>query len=92
VNIDIKGGISDSMNLTLSNFGDKVNGDLTKEMLRISDENVRLSQRSTRVIERAEAYRSRLIDQYAAFETKLSAAQSTLAQLRSLFGTNKNDD
>jgi flagellar hook-associated protein 2 len=92
VNIDIKGGISDSMNLTLSNFGDKVNGDLTKEMLRISDENVRLSQRSTRVIERAEAYRSRLIDQYAAFETKLSAAQSTLAQLRSLFGTNKNDN
>jgi flagellar hook-associated protein 2 len=92
VNIDIRGGISDSMDLTLNNFSDKVNGDFTNEMLRITDENVRLSQRSTRVIERAEAYRNRLIDQYAAFETKLSAAQSTLAQLRSLLGTNKNDD
>jgi hypothetical protein len=73
-------------------FADILNGDLSKEMSSLTSQNTQMQQRSTRVIERAEAYRDRLIDKYANFESRLAAAQTVLAQLRSLLGTNNEDN
>lgn len=92
VNVDIKGGVADSMDSTLFKFADILNGDLSKEMASLTSQNTQMQQRSTRVIERAEAYRDRLIDKYANFESKLAAAQTVLSQLRSLLGNNNNDN
>lgn len=92
VNIDIKGGVADSMDSTLFKFADLINGDLSKEMSSLTSQNTQMQQRSTRVIERAEAYRDRLIDKYANFESRLAAAQTVLAQLRALLGTNNEDN
>lgn len=92
VNIDIKGGIADSLDATLFKFADILNGDLSKEMSSLTSQNTQMQQRSTRVIERAEAYRESLINKYANFESRLAAAQTVLAQLRALLGTNKNDN
>ena len=92
VNIDIKGGVADSLDSIIFKFSDILNGDLSKEMTSLTSQNTQMQQRSTRVIERAEAYRDSLIDKYANFESRLARAQTVLAQLRALLGNNNDDN
>ncbi|HAJ90803.1 MAG TPA: hypothetical protein DCM27_07330 [Rhodospirillaceae bacterium] len=84
INIGIQPGIADALDTTVNKFSDVLNGDLSKEMSRITSQNTLLSDRSSRVLERAAAYRDNLIDKYANFEAKLAQAQTVLAQLRAL--------
>jgi len=92
VNINIQSGIADSLETTINKFSDALNGDLSKEMNRIASQNTLLEQRSARVLERASAFRNNLIDKYAAFEAKLSRAQTTLAQLQALTKSSSNNN
>lgn len=91
VNINIQSGLSDTLSSTIDKFSDALNGDLTKEMNRISSQNTQLEQRSSRVLERAAAYRESLINKYAAFESKLAQAQTVLAQLQAITKSNNKD-
>ncbi|OFW87035.1 MAG: hypothetical protein A3J37_02225 [Alphaproteobacteria bacterium RIFCSPHIGHO2_12_FULL_45_9] len=91
VNINIQSGLSDTLSSTIDKFSDALNGDLTKEMNRISSQNTQLEQRSSRVLERAAAYRESLISKYAAFESKLAQAQTVLAQLQAITKSNNKD-
>ena len=84
INIGIQPGIADALDTTVNKFSDVLNGDLSKEMSRITSQNTLLSDRSSRVLERAAAYRDNLIDKYANFEARLAQAQTVLAQLRAL--------
>lgn len=84
VNVGIQSGIADALDVSASKFTDILNGDISKEMARITSQNTLLSDRSSRVLERAGAYRDSLIDKYANFEAQLSRAQTVLAQLRAL--------
>jgi len=92
MNVDLKGGAADSLDTTLTKFADILTGDVTKEMNRLSAQNTDMQQKSARIIEKAESYRDRLIEKYANFETKLSAAQNVLAQLRALTGNKDNNN
>ncbi len=91
INIGIQPGIADALDTTVNKFSDVLNGDLSKEMSRITSQNTLLSDRSSRVLERAAAYRDNLIDKYANFEAKLAQAQTVLAQLRALTKSNSSD-
>lgn len=91
INIGIQPGIADALDTTVNKFSDVLNGDLSKEMSRITSQNTLLSDRSSRVLERAAAYRDNLIDKYANFEAKLAQAQTVLAQLRALTKSSSSD-
>lgn len=91
VNVNIQSGLSDTLSSTIDKFSDALNGDLTKEMNRISSQNTQLEQRSSLVLERAAAYRESLINKYAAFESKLAQAQTVLAQLQAITKSNNKD-
>lgn len=86
VNVSLKGGVADALDATLTKSADILNGDITKEMQRISVQNTDLSLKSARIVEKAEAYREKLVDKYANFESRLSRAQTVLSQLRALTG------
>lgn len=92
VNVGIQAGLADSLNGTITKFSDVLDGDITKEMNKISSLNTELEQRSSRVLERAATYRDNLIDKYAAFEAKLAQAQSILAQLQAITKSTSNND
>lgn len=91
VNVNVQAGLSDTISSTIDKFSDVLNGDLTKEMNGISSQNTLLEQRSSRVLERASAYRENLINKYASFESKLAQAQTVLAQLQALTKSNNED-
>jgi flagellar hook-associated protein 2 len=92
VNIDFTQGFADMMDSVVDNYADILTGSLHNEMLSLSDQNTEMEARSTRVIERADDFRERLIDRYAGLEAKMAAAQSVLAQLQAILGTNNNDN
>ncbi len=92
VNISLNTGFGDMMDATIDLYADTLTGVLQNEKLNISGQNTALEQRSTRILERAEDFRARLIDKYAKLESQMSAAQTVLSQLRAILGTNKNDN
>lgn len=92
VNIGIQPGITDALDTNITKFTDVLNGDISKEMARITSQNTLLADRSARVLERAGAYRDNLINKYANFEAKLAQAQTVLAQLRALTGSNDSNN
>lgn len=92
VNIGIQPGLADSLDVSLSKFTDVLTGDISKEMARITSQNTLLEDRSARVLERAGAYRDSLINKYANFEAKLAQAQTVLAQLRALTGSDNSNN
>ncbi|MBL8640765.1 MAG: flagellar filament capping protein FliD [Alphaproteobacteria bacterium] len=92
VNIGVQPGLADSLDVSLSKFTDILTGDLSKEMARITSQNTLLADRSARVLERAGAYRDSLINKYANFEAKLAQAQTVLAQLRALTGSDNSNN
>jgi flagellar hook-associated protein 2 len=91
VNIKAQSGAADMLSTTIDRSSDALDGDISKEMNRISSQNTQLEQRSTRVLERASAYRDNLINKYAAFEAKLAQAQTILAQLQALTKTTSSN-
>ncbi len=91
VNVGIQAGLADAFNTTINKFSDALDGDISKEMNKISTQNTELEQRSARILERAAAYRDRLIDKYAAFESKLAQAQTILAQLQAITKSTSNN-
>ena len=92
VNVSINAGFGDMMDSTIDLYADTLTGMLHNEKLNISEQNTALEQRSTRILERAEDYRARLIDKYAKLESQMAAAQTVLSQLRAILGTNNNDN
>ncbi len=91
VNINIQAGLADDFDSVLTKMADILTGEISKEMTRISDTNTLLETRASRIIERAEDFRQKLIDRYANFESRLASAQTVLAQLRALTGNNQDN-
>lgn len=92
VNFSINAGFGDMMDSTIDLYADTLTGMLHNEKQNISDQNTALEQRSTRILERADDYRARLIDRYAKLESQMAAAQTVLSQLRAILGTNNKDN
>lgn len=86
-----KQGLGDMLDNQLDKFADNITGSLEIEKQRLNDQNTALNERSTRVRERADDYRNSLIDRYAALETKIGQANSVLAQIKAILGTDKNN-
>lgn len=92
VNIATNAGFGDMMDSTIDLYADTLTGLLHNEKLNISEQNTALEQRSSRILERADDFRARLIDKYAKLESQMAAAQTVLSQLRAILGTNNDDN
>lgn len=92
INIGVKQGFADLMNSTIKDFSDTVTGSIQKEKINNENLNKEMALRADRIRERAEDYRNKLIDRYAALETQMNQAQSTLTRLRAILGTDQDKD
>ena len=92
INIGVRQGFADLMNSTIKDFSDTVTGSIQKEKINNETLNKDMALRADRIRERAEDYRNKLIDRYAALETQMNQAQSTLTRLRAILGTDQDKD
>lgn len=90
VNFSMTQGLGDLINNRLNLDSDVVTGGLQSLKVSLDSQNTQMESRSTRVLERAEDYRQKLIDKYAAFESRMAQAQTILAQIQAIVNSQNN--
>lgn len=89
--VSMQQGLADLLYTTLDKYTSTTSGLLQSEVDDLNSTNDSLQTRADRIIERADAYREKLIEKYAAMEANLSAAELLLAQVKAILGTNDDD-
>ncbi|MES2729117.1 MAG: flagellar filament capping protein FliD [Pseudomonadota bacterium] len=87
----INQGLGDLVSNNFNRYTDSTTGELTAQINRINSDSDTLQTRAERVRERAEQFRESLIAKYSRMEALINSANSTLAQIRAILGTNKDD-
>lgn len=91
ITLDFNQGTADLMSNTIDLFTDSVNGSITTKVQQITDQNTDLSAEAVDIRAKADEFKLRLVDRYAAFEARISAAKSVLAQMKAILGI-KDDE
>lgn len=91
LDVDLGQGLADRLYNLVDSYSNTTDGILQDRVTRLSNYDDTLQMKSDRIKERAEAYRETLIEKYAAMEAKISSANSLLAQIQALWGTNGSD-
>lgn len=84
VNFSMTQGLGDLINNRFNTDTDVVTGGIQAMKTTLDSQNTQMSTRSTRILERADDFRQKLIDKYAAFESKMASAQTILAQIQAI--------
>jgi flagellar hook-associated protein 2 len=94
VSIDVKltQGFADLITTQLDAYANASTGLLQSEIERLSEANTTLSDKSTKIRDDAETYRTRLIAKYSAMEQELYAAQILQEQIKSILGSSSDSD
>lgn len=94
VSIDVKltQGFADLISTQLDAYANASTGLIQGEIERLSEANTTLSDKSTKIRDDAETYRTRLIAKYAAMEQELYAAQILQEQIKSILGSSSDSD
>ena len=80
-------GLGDLLANTLDNFTNTATGTIAQQKLDLGDENTTMAERADRVRERADDFRTKLIDKYAGYEAAIARSKSIIAQLKAILGT-----
>ncbi len=91
VNFNMNQGLGDLVSNTLNAFTDGVNGRLVSAKLDLGDQNTDMAERADRIRERADDFRTKLIDKYASYEAAIARNKSIISQLRAILGLDKAD-
>jgi flagellar hook-associated protein 2 len=91
VNFTMKQGFADLFDTTLKTFSDSATGAIASQKLDLGDQNTEMNARADRIRERADEYRTKLIDKYAGYEAQIARSKSIIDQLRAILGTDKNN-
>lgn len=92
VNFSMTQGIADLLNTTIEDYASTVDGSIQAQKINLDELNSDMTTRSNRILERADDYRQKLIDRYAAFESQIAAAQTVLAQIQAILDANNNNN
>lgn len=91
VNFTMKQGLSDLLSNRIDKDTNVVTGSIQALKIGIDAQNTKMSARATRVLERADDYRQKLIDKYAGYEARIARAQTTLSQIKAIVNANNNN-
>lgn len=90
VNFSMTQGLGDLVNNRSDVDTNTVSGTIQSMKTSLDNQNTQMSARSARVLERADDFRQKLIDKYAGYESKMAAAQTTLAQIQAVLNAKSN--
>ncbi len=91
INFNMDQGLGDLVSNTLTAFTDTVSGTLTSAKLNLGDQNTDMAERADRIRERADDYRTKLIDKYAGYEAAIARNKSIIAQLKAILGLDQDE-
>jgi flagellar hook-associated protein 2 len=91
VNVSFSQGLADRLSNLTDSYTNSTDGTIQSKIDRMDTQDNLLQIKSDRIKERAESYRTKLIEKYAAMESAISSANSLLKQVQALFGTSSSD-
>ncbi len=91
VNFSMTQGLADRMYNRFDLDANTVGGTIQSLKTSLDNQNTKMSERSARVLQRADDFRQKLIDKYASFESKIAAAQTTLTQIQAVLNAKNNN-
>lgn len=91
VTFTISEGIADLLYDSMDRIADPTSGTLADAISALEDENEDKTAKANTITERAYDYEDRLIDYYAALETKIQAAQTMLDMVKATIASNDSD-
>jgi len=91
ITITISDGVADLLYDALDNVANATSGMLVDAIAALEEENTAKSEKVTSITNKAYDYEEYLIDYYAALETKISLAETTLSLLEAILDSNSDD-
>jgi len=92
VNIDLNQGIADRLYNALDDYSSTTAGRVQDAIDTLDQTDTKLNTESDTIRERADAYRSKLVDRYATMESNISAANLLLKQVKAILGNSSDDN
>lgn len=92
IDVSITQGFANKLVNLLNEYADTSSGLIQQHIDNITDRNADLSDRADRIRERAEDYRTKLVDKYATMEIEVQAAKLLQQQIDAILGGGSDDD
>lgn len=92
ISVSIQQGFANLLGQAMKQFDDSSTSLIQQRIDSITEINNDLSDRSDRIREDAEAYRTRLVTKYANMEAELEAARLLQEQIKAILGASDDDD
>lgn len=92
ISVSIQQGFANLLGQAMKQFDDSSTSLIQQRIDSITEINSDLSDRSDRIREDAEAYRTRLVTKYANMEAELEAARLLQEQIKAILGASDDDD
>ena len=92
VNISINQGFANRLDSFIDGYSNSVDGIFQTEKATLQDANSDLTAEAAEIRTKAEAFRERQLEKYANFEAQLQALKLLITQIRSILGTNNDDN
>ncbi|MFN7127603.1 MAG: flagellar filament capping protein FliD [Brevundimonas sp.] len=92
ISVSIEQGFANLLTQTLTQFDDSTSSLIQQRIDSLTDINTDLSDRSDKIREDAETYRTRLVTKYANMEAELEAARLLQEQIKAILGASDDDE
>lgn len=90
--VKVQQGFANKITSLLSGFANTTNGTIATQIASLETLDIDLTSKADDIRTDAEAYRTRLVNKYAAMESELSAAQLLQQQIKAILGASSDDD
>lgn len=92
ISVSIQQGFANLLTQTLTQFDDSTSSLIQQRIDSLTEINTDLSDRSDKIREDAETYRTKLVTKYANMEAELEAARLLQAQIEAILGASDDDE
>jgi flagellar hook-associated protein 2 len=92
IDVSIQQGFADLVTTLLDDYADSSTGVIQQQIQSLNDASTALSDKSDKIRDDAETYRTKLVQKYSAMEQELYAAQVLQQQIKAILGSSSDDD
>jgi flagellar hook-associated protein 2 len=92
IDVSLQQGFADLVTTLLDDYANSTTGVIQKQIQSLNDASTTLSDKSDKIRDDAETYRTKLVQKYSAMEQELYAAQVLQQQIKAILGSSSDDD
>jgi len=92
IDVSLQQGFADLVSTLLDSYANSTSGVIQKQIQSLNEASTTLSDKSDKIRDDAETYRTKLVEKYSAMEQELYAAQVLQQQIKAILGSSSDDD